>query len=135
MVKSLINRQVSDLIEATLGKLGDLGIKSISDLDGRTEKIVDFSDAMKTLRKPLRGVLLNKLYKHYRVIRMSNKASRFLKELFKIYSDNPDQLPPQALEEMEQIGKYEVIRDYIAGMTDRYALDQYKKLFEPCERV
>lgn len=135
MVKSLINRQVSDLIEATLGKLGDLGIKSISDLDGRTEKIVDFSDAMKTLRKPLRGVLLNKLYKHYRVIRMSNKASRFLKELFKIYSDNPDQLPPQALEEMEQIGKYEVIRDYIAGMTDRYALDQYKKLFEPYERV
>lgn len=135
MVKSLINRQVSDLIEATLGKLGDLGIKSISDLEGRTEKIVDFSDGMKTLRKPLRGVLLNKLYKHYRVIRMSNKASRFLKELFKIYSDNPDQLPPQALEEMEKIGKYQVIRDYIAGMTDRYALDQYKKLFEPYERV
>ena len=58
-----------------------------------------------------------------------------LKELFRIYSDNPEQLPPQAFEEVDEKGKYQVICDYMAGMTDRYALDQYKKFFEPYERV
>jgi dGTPase len=80
-------------------------------------------------------VLTGKLYRHYRVIRMSNKASRFLRKLFEIYSDNPEQLPPQARENIEKTGKHRVICDYIAGMTDRYALDQYKKFFEPFERV
>lgn len=135
VVRHLINRQVSDLVSATLERIKDLKIKSISDLEGRSEKIVDFSRGMKDLRAPLRDALLNKLYKHYRVIRMSSKASRFLKELFRIYSDNPDQLPPQALQAIGERGKHQVICDYMAGMTDRYALDQYKKLFEPYERV
>ena len=134
-MRNLINRQVSDLIAVTLKRLGDLNLKSVSELEDRPEKIVDFSQPMKDLRGPLRDVLFNKLYKHYRVIRMSRKASRFLTELFNIYSDNPDQLPPQALEALEERGKYQVICDYMAGMTDRYALDQYKKLFEPYERV
>jgi dGTPase len=83
----------------------------------------------------MREVLMNKLYRHYRVMRMSNKASRFLRSLFQVYSDDPRQLPPQAQEDLEKKGKYRVICDYMAGMTDRYALDQYKKFFEPYERV
>ena len=66
---------------------------------------------------------------------MSLKASRFLKTLFQIYCDNPEQLPPQDFEKIAERGKYQVICDYMAGMTDRYALDQYKKLLEPYERV
>ena len=135
IVRHLINLQVSDLVNSTLERIGDLNISSIGDLDGREDKIVDFSDKMSAKRGPLRGVLTEKLYKNYRVVRMSKKASRFLKSLFDLYCENTDQLPPQARENIQERGKYGVIRDYMAGMTDRYALDQYKKFFEPYERV
>jgi len=135
IVRSLINLQVSDLINNTLDRIRSLGINDVSDLEGKKEKVVSFSDEMNAKRGPLREILNDKLYRHYRVIRMSNKASRFLRSLFKIYDENPEQLPPQALEKMEERGKYQVICDYMAGMTDRYALDQYKKFYEPYERV
>ena len=86
-------------------------------------------------RALLRDVLVNKLYKHYRVVRMANKATRFLKSLFMVYCGNPEQLPPYNQEKVKEMGKHRAICDYIAGMTDRYALDQYKKFFEPYERV
>jgi dGTPase len=104
-------------------------------LRGQKGKVVDFSEEMNVKRGGFKELLNEKLYKHYRVVRMSNKASRFLKQLFKVYSDKPEQLPPSAQESIEKEGKYRVICDYIAGMTDRYALDQYKKFFEPYERV
>jgi dGTPase len=131
----LINLQVSDLIQATLRRIKDLKINSTEDLDAQKVRIVDFSESMNEKRAKLREVLTNKLYKHYRVVRMSSKASRFLKRLFEVYSDNPEQLSPHVRGKIGQRGKYKVICDYIAGMTDRYALDQYKKLFEPFERV
>jgi dGTPase len=134
-IRHMINLQVSDLIYNTLDRIKALEIRDIQDLGRTKDRIVDFSENMNRKRAQLKEVLANKLYKHYRVIRMSTKASRFLKQLFEIYSDNPEQLPPQARENMEKTGKYRVICDYIAGMTDRYALDQYKKFFEPFERV
>ncbi|MEA3489316.1 MAG: deoxyguanosinetriphosphate triphosphohydrolase [Candidatus Omnitrophota bacterium] len=135
IVRHLINLQVSDLVGSTFEKIKDHGIQSVADLDGKRDRMVDFSDKMNDKRGPLRGVLANKLYSHYRVIRMSRKASRFLKNLFQVYCDCPEQLPPQAREKVSDRGKHRVICDYIAGMTDRYALDQYKKFFEPFERV
>jgi dGTPase len=135
VVRELINRQVTDLVENTTRKINELSIKDLSGISGVKERIVDFSSEMRGKRAPLREILLNKLYRHYRVVRMSRKASRFLKELFSIYCENPDQLPPHAYRAIEQRGKHKAICDYVAGMTDRYALDQYKKFFEPYERV
>ncbi|RKY41880.1 MAG: deoxyguanosinetriphosphate triphosphohydrolase [Candidatus Makaraimicrobium thalassicum] len=135
MVRQLINLQVSDVVSSTLDRIRALGIKSVADLEKQDGKAVDFSEDMNAKRVPLREALKKRLYKHYRVVCMTNKASRFLKSLFHVYCDNPEQLPPQALEKIEERGKYRVICDYIAGMTDRYALDQYKKFFEPYERV
>ena len=66
---------------------------------------------------------------------MSKKAARFLEKLFSVYSESPEQLPPQYLKKINDENKYQVICDYLAGMTDRYALDQYKQFFEPYERV
>ena len=135
IVRYLINLQVSDVVNNAARRIEALDIKSVGDLEDQKEKIVGFSEAMSAKRVPFKEALNDRLYRHYRVIRMSNKASRFLKALFQVYCDNPEQLPPQALEKIEEMGKYRVICDYIAGMTDRYALDQYKRLFEPYERV
>jgi dGTPase len=90
---------------------------------------------MLNLRKPLREFLMQKLYHHYRVIRMSDKAKRFIQELFSVYIDKPEQLPTKIQKRIPIDGARRVVCDYIAGMTDRYALDEYKKLFDPYEKV
>jgi dGTPase len=78
---------------------------------------------------------MEKLYHHYRVVRMSNKAKRFIGELFKVYLYKPGGLPPQIQKRISIDGTRRTVCDYIAAMTDRYALDEYKKLFDPYEKV
>jgi dGTPase len=105
------------------------------DVKKADKKIVAFSEEMQRLRKPLRELLIEKLYHHYRVTRMSDKAKRFIKELFNVYVERPQGLPPQIQKRVALYGVKKVVCDYIAGMTDRYALDEYKKLFDPYEKV
>ena len=135
IVRHLINLQVSDILDTTLTKLNSLIISDTNDLDKIKEKLVVFSPKMAEKRLSFKQMLLDKLYSHYRVIRMSRKASRFLKTLFENYVNYPKQLPTRSFLKIEERGKHQVICDYLAGMTDRYALDQYKNLFEPYERV
>jgi len=135
IIKSLIDTQVTDLIVQTQNNINKLKIRSWADVKKTERKVVNFSKDMLQLRIPLRGLLLTKLYHHYRVIRMSTKAKRFIKELFRVYLDNPGQLPPETQKRISADGVKRVICDYVAGMTDRYALDEYKKLFDPYEKV
>ena len=127
--------QVTDLIQETEKIVNKLGLKSYAQVKKLDRKIVTFSESMQSLRKPLRTFLMENLYNNYRVIRMSNKAKRFIQELFKIYINNPRQLPPHIQKNIPADGVRRVVCDYVAGMTDRYALDEYKKLFDPYERV
>jgi len=134
-MRSLINMQVSDLVIETEKRIKSFRLRSPMDARKIPEKIVSFSKTMNELRKPLREFLMKNLYQHYRVIRMSNKASRFMQDLFKVYIDQTQQLPPPSQVRLDREDKYRVVCDYIAGMTDRYALDEHKKFFEPYERV
>jgi len=135
MIRSLIDVQVTDLIHETERNINKLKIKSYLDVKKLDEKVVSFSKLMLNFRKPLRDFLMVKLYHHYRVMRMSAKAKRFIQELFKIYVDRPEQLPSDTQKKISADGVRRAICDYIAGMTDRYALDEYKKLFDPYEKV
>ncbi|PIP19835.1 MAG: deoxyguanosinetriphosphate triphosphohydrolase [Candidatus Omnitrophica bacterium CG08_land_8_20_14_0_20_41_16] len=135
IIRSLINLQVTDLIRQTENNVCSLKLKSYKDAKKLDKKIVTFSDNMLKLRKPLRSFLLERLYHHYRVMRMSIKAKRFISELFKAYIDNPLQLPNEVQNKIPDDGVKRTVCDYIAGMTDRYALDEYKKLFTPYEKV
>jgi dGTPase len=135
IIRSLINMQVTDLIRESEKNIGKLKPASCMDIKKLDKKIVTFSKDMVVLRKPLREFLIDKLYRHYRVIRMSAKAKRFIKELFKVYMDKPEQLPSETQKHILKDGVRRVVCDYIAGMTDRYALDEYKKLFNPYEKV
>lgn len=135
IIRYLINLQVSDLIEETEKKLKDLNLKSSEEVKNLKEKVVCFSKSMLEKRRPLREFLLENLYHHYRVVRMSSKAKRFIQELFNVYLSKPEQLPPSTQKRFEREDIRRVICDYIAGMTDRFCLDEYKKLFDPYERV
>lgn len=134
-IRVLIDMQVTDIICNTEKKIKKFKIKSPADVRGCPERIVSFTDEMAALRKPLRQFLMKNLYHHYRVVRMSRKAHRFITDLFKIYIESTDQLPPQQAERLKKEDKYTVICDYIAGMTDRYALLEYKKFFDPYKKV
>ncbi|NLE91520.1 MAG: deoxyguanosinetriphosphate triphosphohydrolase [Elusimicrobia bacterium] len=135
VIRSLINMQVTDLIEETGKRIAGMDLKNERDVRSAGEKAVVFSPAMLKLRRPLRGFLMDNLYHHYRVMRMSNKARRFITQLFNLYTEFPEQLPPAEQGKINVYGKKQVVCDYIAGMTDRYALDEYKKLFDPYEKV
>ena len=135
IIRSLIDIQATDLIKETEAKIKKCGIKTYKDIKKCREKVVVFGKEMFERRKPLRDTLMVKLYQHYRVIRMSEKAKRFIKELFELYIQTPQALPAAVQKNIPAFGKKQVVCDYIAAMTDRYALDEYKKLFYPYEKV
>ena len=135
IIRSLIDIQVTDLIQQADKNIEKLKLKSYLEVKKIDQKIIAFSKQMQSLRRPLREFLIKNLYQHYRVVRMSNKAKRFIQELFRVYLDNPEALPPQVQKRIKIDGIRRVVCDYVAGMTDRYALDEYKKLFDPYEKV
>lgn len=135
LIRRLIDNQVTDLIGQTEKNIKKYKLRSWQDVKKTGKKCVSFSENMIKLRKPLREFLVNNLYNHYRVIRMSTKAKKFIEELFNVYVDKPKQLPFEAQKRIDKDGVKRAVCDYIAGMTDRYALNEYKKLFLPYEKV
>jgi dGTPase len=135
VIKYLINLEVTDIITASQETIKKLDIRSLKDVRQIKNRVISFSKDVQQKRLSLRVFLKKNLYQHYKVIRMSNKAHRFIEELFNVYLAKPDQLPPTSHSRIKHQGAHRVICDYIAGMTDRYAQDEYKKLFQPYERV
>lgn len=135
IIRALINHQVTDVINHTEANIKKFKVHSVQQVAKLPERMVAFSRPLESLRKPMRDFMMQNLYQHYRVVRMSNKAYRFITSLFKVYLDKTEQLPPNTQKRLNKEDKHRVICDYIAGMTDRYALDEYKKFFEPYERV
>lgn len=134
-VRTIINLYATDLIRQSRKRLEQLNIRSVKDVRKTPEKIIAFSSSVNKKRPALREFLFKNLYQNSRVMRMANKASRFMKELFEVYLSKPQVLPSLYRDRADKEDLHQVICDYIAGMTDRYALDEYKKLFEPYERV
>jgi dGTPase len=97
---------------------------------------VEFTPEMTERNRELKAFLYDRLYTHYRVTRMTQKADRIMSALFDVYMHEPKQLPPHVTRPRGGGGESipRVIADYIAGMTDRFALQEYKKLFDPEER-
>lgn len=135
IIRSLIDQQIKDLLKASEKNIREKDIKKLSDVKKYPEKLISFSGDMKAKRSEFRAFLMKNLYNNFRVIRMSDKARRFITELFNVYLEKPEQLPPSDQGKIKKYGIHRVVCDYIAGMTDRYALNEYKKLFDPYERV
>ena len=131
IVKFLINLQVKDTLEQTEQELKRLNIHFVDEARNHSEKLLTFTPALAKKRNQLRQFLNQKLYQHYRVVRMSDKARRFIQELFQCYLADPEQLPPTSRGRLKTDGVHRVVCDYIAGMTDRYAQKEYRRLFQP----
>jgi len=135
VVRKMIDSQVSDLINETTRRLGKYHINSLEDVRNFEEGLLSFSQEMKKKNSQLKMFLFDNMYRHYRMIRMADKAKRITRQLFDVYLNDVDQLPPTTRSRVREGNRMQAICDYIAGMTDRYALLEYKKLFDPMERV
>jgi len=136
IIRKLISLLVDDAYRETLKKLNTLNIKTQADVRNSKIRLVDFSDKLKDERAPLRKFLQKELYQHYRVNRMSDKAKRFIEDLFRTYIKNTSILPQEYQNKItNEETKYVVVCDYIAAMTDRFALDEHEKLFNPYKKV
>jgi dGTPase len=135
VIRSIINQLVTDLVSQTLKNIKKHNIQKPENVKNCSIAIVSFSPEMEEKNSELKTFLYKNLYKHHRVVRMELKAEKIIKELFQTYLNRHVVLPPKEQRKMEQESKERVICDYIAGMTDRYAMDEYKKLFDPYSRV
>ncbi len=135
VIRLMINREVTDLIDTTASNLKEHGIRNLEDVRGFGGKLISFSADLLNKNAELKKFLYKNMYRHWRLIRMTDKSRRILTGLFEAYFENPGQLPPKYARRAEEGEKALTIADYIAGMTDRFAMMEYKKLFDPFERV
>lgn len=135
IVRALINLEVTDLIAESEERIKRFNINMSEDARRISERLITFSQKLISDRAPLKKFLYENLYMHHKVIRMADKSRRFIRELFDVYISRPEQLPPTSRQRLKTEEPRRVICDYIAGMTDRYALDEYIKLFHPYERL
>jgi len=127
-VRRMIDAQVTDLLAETQSRVEAKGIKTLADVE-RAPPLVGFSTAMREENRELKTFLRTELYRHYQVVRMTNKARRVIRDLFAAFLSEPRLLPPQYQASGELEGMPRVIADYIAGMTDRYAVKEHRRIF------
>jgi len=140
IIRRMINVLVVDLIDHTQQRIEAACPASIHEVRSQTEMLAGFSDEMRSLNLELKQFLRHKLYRHYRVHRMSAKASRIISALFNAFIDDigllPDDYQQNARDyeqQQGQTGRARAVADYIAGMTDRYAITEYGRIFDAVE--
>lgn len=126
-IRRMINALASDLIGTTLSRISAAGIESLDDVHA-AGPLVSFGAAIREEAGELKTFLRTHLYQHHQVVRMTTKARRILTDLFNAFMDDPRLLPPQDQDRARE-DKARAIADYIAGMTDRYAILEHRRLF------
>ncbi len=134
LIRRLIGLEVTDLVHAASARIDASGAQSALDLQKLDRNVIGWSPEFAAMNRELKTILFENMYRHYRVVRMQTKAEKFISELFNAYVSEPAQLPPSARQRIDEVGLHRAVCDYVAGMTDRFALDEHAKLFDPHER-
>ncbi len=132
-VRRVIDLMVADLLAETRRRLAEANPQSADDIRALSRPVVAFSDAMSANDKALKSFLFKRMYRHYKVNRMTAKAKRVVRDLFAQFFEDPDCLPDEWRERADGAGTprtARVVADYIAGMTDGYALREHARLFQ-----
>ncbi len=136
-IRRMVGIEVNDAIRATTANLRAAGVGSIVDLRAQTTNAAAYSDELAEENRELKRFLYERFYRHYRVARMAAKADRTIRALFSAFVEEPAQLPPETQANISDPGRdlHRAVCDYIAGMTDRYAIAEHRRLFDPEEAV
>ena len=126
-IRRMINLMAVDLIDRTRANILEAQVGSLDDVR-RAPRLVAYSAELLPELRVLKGFLRESLYHHYQVLRMTDKARRIIQDLFAAFMNDPRLLPPQ-YQQMARSDKPRAIADYIAGMTDRYAMKEHRRLY------
>jgi dGTPase len=139
-IRRMINELIVDLVETSQQRLSEAAPKSIDDVRSQQVPLIGFSDDMREKSLELKRFLRNELYQHFRVHRMTSKADRIIRNLFEGFMHDIKLLPPEQQtttkryeQNMGKTGRALAVADYIAGMTDRYAIMEHRRIFDPSE--
>lgn len=133
-IRELIGVLVDDVLRTTEQNLERVQPQSVADIQRQPQNLVGYSEHVGAMNKALKQFLYENMYTNYRVVRMQRRAERFIEQMFTAFAEDPRQLPKECQEEMKARDMYRVVADFIAGMTDRSALLEYRRLFDPMMR-
>lgn len=131
LIRRLIGIEITDLIQSIDRMIRRSGIRTVAELQELPYNVVGFSEDMHRRNRELKDFLYQHLYNHYRVVRMAVKAEQIIESLFNAFIKEPAILPDHFQKSIDDIGLEATVCDYIAGMTDRFAIDEYQKIFDP----
>lgn len=134
-IRRLIHTLIRDVQTETDLRITDRKIVTLDDVRQHGKGLVGFSPEVQDQFMELKRYLFKNMYRHYRVERMAHKAENIIEALFTTYCKNPRIVPPDAFPDREDLSLERKVADYIAGMTDRFALDEHAKLFDPHVKV
>jgi dGTPase len=142
VVRRMIDYTVNDLVAASMASIAAAAPASVAEVRARPAPLLAFSEPVRAEHLELKRYLREHLYKHYRVLRMTTKAKRVVRELFAAMHGDVDLMPTEHEEAarrleagMGEAGRARAVADYIAGMTDRFAILEHRRLFNPAERT
>lgn len=128
-VRRMMDSLLGGLVEHSLSGLQAKGVTSVAEVRACPDQIISLAPSLRDAKEVLEAWLFTHLYRHHRVNQTFHRAKRMLRELFGFFTDNPDTLPPDFLQRTQTEGLQRVVADYIAGMTDRFAQDEHRRLF------
>ena len=131
IVRRIIGCMVDDLVTQSQKNIDEASPKSVDEVRALSEPLVSFSEDMLQQVRGLKSYLMDNLYRHYKVLRVTNKSAKLIKDLFDAFYAHPELLPPAYQKKVNEQGAPRVIADYIAGMTDRYAQLEYSRVLDP----
>lgn len=134
-ISHLIGYLIEDLVASTRSRLKEQDIRSLEDVRKAGGNLIGFSPSIRVRNNALKLFLQERLYRHYKMERMRLKAKRVLQGLFEAYLNHPTLLPIRQQHKADCEPLKRVVCDYIAGMTDRFAIEEYRRLFDPEEKV
>ena len=137
-IRRMIDAMVRDLVAETRRRIAETGAESPASVRGQDRPVAAFSEEMAANDRALKAFLFARMYRHYRVNRMTSKARRVVRELYAVFFAEPNTLPDEWRGFADGPGTARtarVVTDYIAGMTDRFALDEHRRLFDPYSRT
>ena len=142
VIRRMINHIVVDLIRTSQARLEAAHPASIDEVRSQPNPLIALSDTTREEHGELMQFLRERLYRHYKVLRMTAKARRVLRELFDAFVSDIQLMPPEHREAAARgetaqgaAGRARAVADYIAGMTDRYAILEHRRLYDPAERT
>lgn len=134
LIRRLIGILVRDVATTTNQRLEEVNPQSVDELQRLPVPVIGHSAEFKEMVRQLKDFLYQHMYRNYRVVRMAQKAERFITQLFNAYAQEPNMLPDTTQSKLDKVNGVpieRIVTDYVAGMTDRFALEEYQRLFDP----